>query len=299
MKIVKKIKNAAKTQEVQATASARIAEAIDSLFTEMGKDTSTIKAVIRLAGLRSGDTYSSFLKALANQRTDTGSNGSFSIKLPAEAYAEHEDELTEAVKKIHGHMDYIMSEAYDKLPEEEKKKGEQIAKQNYLRQKMRGLMGDLNCADELIESYLTQKGEIYIPNMTQLELTLVGGNQSFTEGDATRGWRKTTYTFEDGHMADCYRRNQEMFGRKRVPLVNQEQIQWAMDQVFALAQSFEDAFKNVQELNVENIVSTYCSWADTLEHKDHKAERITLSEEVLRELEAKAAMYARDLMKIN
>lgn len=299
MKIAKKIKNAAKTQELEATASARIAEVIDAKYVEKGMDTSTIKSVIRLTGLRSGDTYESFIKALANRRTDTGSNGSFSIKLPVDAYAEHEKELAQAVKDIHGHTDYIISEAYEKLPETEKKKGEQIARQNYLRNKMQSLMGDLPCAAELIESYLTSKGEIYIPNTVQLELTLVGGNQSFEEGDANLGWRKAAYTFGDGHMANCYRRNYEIFGRKRVPLVDQEQIQWAMDQVFELAQSFEDAFKGVSDLDVDTIVKTYCSWASSLTHKDHKAERVTLSEEVIKELDAKAAMYAQDLMKIN
>lgn len=299
MKVYKKIRNAARDKAIEAAASARIAEFVDKEYVEKGVDTSTIKSVIRLVGLRAGDTYTSFIKSLANRRTDMGSNGSFSIKLPSDAYAEHEDELTAAIKSIHGHTDYIMGEAYKMLPDEEKVKGEQIAKQNYLRTKMMSLMGRVNYAAEMIESCLTENNEVYIPNTAQLELTMVGGNQSFEEGDARYGWRKGTYTFDDSRIADCWRRNQELFGRKRIPLVKEEQIQWAMDQVFDLAQSFENAFKTVDDISVDSIIKTYCNWASSLAHKDHIAERVALPQEVIRELDLKAAKYVNGMMIVD
>lgn len=299
MQIVKKIvKNGTNTASVEATASAAIAAYVDENHTERSEDTSTLKSVVKITNLRAGDSYSLFIKTLANKRTDTGSNGSFSIKLPCQAMANHESELKQATENLHGQLDYILNEAYDKLPDDEKKKGQQIAEQNYLRLKMLGLMTNVSNASELIEAYLTEKGEVYIPQGPQLQLTVVGGVQTFEEqNDANQGWRQTTYTFKDNTMKTCYRRNCELFGRKRVPLSSTEQIEWAMDQVFQLAQSFENAFKGVS-LSVDNIVSTFCEWAASLEHKDHKAEKMTLSEEKKKELDAKAATYVHDLMKI-
>lgn len=300
MKIVTKaVHNGTNTASVEATASAAITAYVDENHTERGEDTSTIKNVMKITGLRPNDSHTLFIKMLANKRTDTGSNGSFSIKLPCEAVAEHEEELKQATENVHGELDYILNEAYEKLPDDEKKKGQQIAEQNYLRNKMMGLMTNISNASELIEAYLTEKGEIYIPQGPQLQLTIVGGIQTFEEQDNSNlGWRETSYTFKDGRMKTCYRRNCEIFGRKRVPLSSEEQIEWAMDQVFRLAQSFEDAFKGVN-LSVDSIISTFCNWSASLEHKDHKVERVSLSEDKMKELDAKAALYVHDLMKIN
>lgn len=298
MKIIKKVTNSSKSSSIVANASSKIAEYVDKNFCDKKQDTSTIKVSARITGLKPSDAHAAFIKGLANNNKNSGNNGSFSIKIPSEMFEKEAERLTKAVTQMHGHIDFIIDQGIAKLPEEEKAKGKVVAKQNYLRIVIIDLVGPINNAKEVVESYLSEKGEIYVPQTAQLELHIVGGCQSFNDQGDQAGWRKDSYTLSDGTDVPCWRRNIDLYGRKRVPLAEDEQIKWAMDQVFDLSKSFEDKFANADINGVNVIINRFCEWAESLAHKDFTPVRNVLTPEEKHEIEVKAAKYAGEILKV-
>jgi hypothetical protein len=288
MKISKKVTAGKNT--VNMTASARVAELVQP-YVEKKEATSTIKISNKLIGLKSGDSYLTFIQDLAQQNS-RGTNGSFSIKVPVSKIADEETQkkLATAVGQLHGHLSFILDQALAKLPEEEKAKGKKIQEQNYIRNKLLEKVpsGTVD-KSAAVETVLAKSGEVYIPDCAQLELKITGGQTSFEEQDEKYGWKHKNIG-SDAAPIMAWVKNSEIFGRKRVPLVGQETIAWALTEVFATAKSFEDQMGAV---SLNDIIPKFCEWTDSLSNKDYEVKRVEeLNEDDRNRLDQKAAELA-------
>lgn len=272
---------------VKMSASQKISEFVDSKYPKTG--TVTFKTANRIIGMREDNNTAVFVKAALGNMLN-GNAGSFSVKAPLTVAADYEEQLVEAIGAIHKATDYALSMAYNELDEEDKKIGEQIARQNVLRQSLLGMCKARAHAEDDVEAFLQARGLIIVPKGIQLESTIISGTRLY-EDPQQPGYKQK----DDEDHTPVWVKNGEIFGRKRVPLKTEKVTLLAFQEIATIAQSWEEFWASHPLVDADQIISDYCKWAGTLGHQDHNVERQTLSEEVINQITRQAAELYKEM----
>lgn len=270
------------TQQVEMNASHNLNAVAEEKWA--GEDTVSLKMVNRIIGLRDSDdaTYT-FIASMLNKMGSL--TGSFSVKLPMQFAEDHMEELVSAVEKVHKYMDWMLTEGYNQLSEEDKAVGKKIAEQNLLRSCLIEKNKARSDAVQYVNNYMDAKGLLIVPSGAQLESTIVSGTL-MQQNPGTQGF-KLKKTQEGAFIG--YVKNGEIFGRKRVPLKNDQVITLLLSHVMDFAQNWEDYWKAAPMSNESEILIGFTDWASRLGHQDHEIVVDKLSDSEVEAIKKKAA----------
>lgn len=276
------------TQQVEMNASHNLNAVAEERWA--GEDTVSLKMVNRIIGLRDSDdaTYT-FIASMLNKMGSL--TGSFSVKLPMQFAENHMEELVSAVEKVHKYMDWMLTEGYNQLSEEDKAVGKKIAEQNLLRSCLIEKNRARSDAAQYVNNYMDAKGLLIVPNGAQLESTIVSGTL-MQQNPGTQGF-KLKKTQEGAFIG--YVKNGEIFGRKRVPLKNDQVITLLLGHVMDFAQNWEDYWKAAPMSNETEILTGFTDWASRLGHQDHEIVVDKLSDSEVEAIKKRAADMALEM----
>lgn len=280
----KKLQAKGSSRSVEMSASHNLSEWADQNWA--GQDTVSFKFIMKVIGMKEGDGTVAFVKAALNTLFN-GISGSFSFKLPLSFAAENEERLIKVMEKWHKEADWILSLIYSTLTEEEKAVGKKIAKQNALRTFLLDLCKARADAEEYVSAFMENNGLLYVPRGIQLESTIVSGTRMFTDPGVPG--------FKEGYdeMLDepVWKKNGEIYGRKRVPLKDEEKIMQAFTAIADMAESWEGYWSGATYGSAEEILDHVERWTATLKHGDHEVIVNKLTEQELKEAKREAAQY--------
>jgi hypothetical protein len=283
-------------QSLEMKASERIATYIQDNVLSMGEGTTSIKVVNKIMkGSQVSDSHLEFIMRILGQLRSEG-NGSFSVSLPSSLSKEQTEQLAKAVANVHGQLEHVLNEVYQLLPEDQKSRGKEIQRQNAIRQLMMGKLSNVANAHDRVENWLKANNLLVIPSGAYMELKIVGGSLVF-EQPTGQFWREGPEVVVNKVKVPTWKANWDLFGRTRLPLINEETSELALRSVFGLAKSFEDFWSGKTITSSQMILDGFLEWSETLSAKDTTIQRNALSEEEMNELDKTAQNYVSQMME--
>jgi hypothetical protein len=283
-------------QSLEMKASERIATYIQDNVLSMGEGTTSIKVVNKIMkGSQVSDSHLEFIMRILGQLRSEG-NGSFSVSLPSSLSKEQTEQLAKAVANVHGQLEHVLNEVYQLLPEDQKSRGKEIQRQNAIRQLMMGKLSNVANAHDRVENWLKANNLLVIPSGAYMELKIVGGSLVF-EQPTGQFWKEGPEVVVNKVKVPTWKANWDLFGRTRLPLINEETSELALRSVFGLAKSFEDFWSGKTITSSQMILDGFLEWSETLSAKDTTIQRNALSEEEMNELDKTAQNYVSQMME--
>lgn len=290
---MKKFTNVASGVNIEMSASQQLSAMMDSTYPKTS--TLSIKNQLAIRGL-SGDNTEAFVRSLLDSILN-GQTGSFSFKVTQETAAARKDDIVKIADAMHKESDYILQAGYDLLSDDDKAAGLQIAIQNEIRIQLLNMVSSLADGAGLIDRFLTSQNLVLIPDTAQLEARIVGGSRLFKEPVNPVGYKSKVDTSLAGSPT-VWTKNSDMYGRKRIPLKNEQATSVAFKNIAAYVQLWEQFWtKKGIPTNDGAVVDALLEWIGTLPHQDHVIVRNTLTEQQLIDCKKTAQDYYNQMMK--
>lgn len=277
---MKKLVNQKLNKTVEMKASERLSTEFDAKNGNKSVSTVSYKLLNAVRGKVDGDDHRKAIMAQFDE-AKSNSNGNGTIRITMDYGKQRIDDIVDAITNLHCYMDSKLGEIYATLPDEEKVHGNEIAIQNQARiYALEMLQGTAYTATD-VDNAMDALNMVYVPDSLQFEFNILLGTKMFSEPKNLQGFKQKT-TLLGRKKTSVWTKVGSLYGRKRVPIIGEQAEEMALAIVTATAESFEQAFANVDGANDQAVLDTWIKWCKSFNVPEgYKVTRSRLSNDDL------------------